>query len=110
MSVLRNDDADGAVHFISNNWQITVDGKPHKLTTIEKWVQELTTEETLKPALIAFRWAQFPHEQKYEPGGDWNQGMLSIGLPSGTLFNIVARWNVNGDIYESVLSEVQCAE
>ena len=61
-------------------------------------------------ALIAFRWAQFPPEQEYEVGGDWNQGMLSLGLPASSRFDINVRWDVKGKEYETVLRGVQCAK
>ena len=63
-----------------------------------------------KQALLAFRWAQFPTEQEYEVGGDWNQGMLSIGLPPGSLFDLIVHWDINGKTYETKLLGVQCAK
>jgi len=110
MTVLRNDNAPGVIHFISNNWSVLTDGKQHSLVAVDKWLQRLTTESTKKSALVAFRWAQFPPEQEYEPGGDWNQGMLSIGLPSDSQFDITARWDVDGKESETTLRGVQCAK
>lgn len=63
-----------------------------------------------KSAVIAFRWAQFPPEQEYRPGGDWNQGMLSVGLPAGSRFDIIATWDIAGNEYRAKLTEVQCAK
>jgi hypothetical protein len=60
-----------------------------------------------EPARIAFRWAQFPPEQEYEPG-EWNQGMLAMGLPPGSRFDLVARWRVGDKTYEGVLTDVRC--
>jgi len=109
-AVLRNDNAPGTIHFISNNWQVLVNGKAHTLLSTDKWVQKLTTKDSKKSALVAFRWAQFPHEQEYEPGGDWNQGMLSVGLPAGTQFDITAHWDIDGKRYKARLSGVECAK
>lgn len=109
MTVLRNDKAPGSIHFISNNWSVLVDGKPHTLVSVDQWVLRLTTTSTKKSALVAFRWAQFPPEQEYEPGGDWNQGMLSIGLPPASQFDAIARWDIDGKSYEAKLKGVQCA-
>jgi len=109
MAVLRNDNAPGTIHFISNNWSVLTDGKSHSLVSVDNWVQQLTTSTTKKSALVAFRWAQFPPEQEYEPGGDWNQGMLSIGLASGSQFDIVARWDIDGKAYNAKLRGVRCA-
>lgn len=110
MTVLRNDAAPGTIHFVSNSWPVRFDGKKHKLLSVDKWLQRLTTNTTKKSALVAFRWAQFPPEQEYEPGGDWNQGMLSIGLPADSEFNIIARWDIEGKIFETELQKVKCAK
>jgi hypothetical protein len=59
---------------------------------------------------VAFRWSQFPHEQTYEPGGDWNQGMFSVGLPPDSEFDVVALWDIDGKQFESKLEGVRCAK
>jgi len=110
MTVLRNDSAPGDIHFISNNWSILVKNKSHKLVPVSQWVKRLSSSGAKKSALIAFRWAQFPPEQEYKPGGDWNQGMLSIGLPSGSIFDAIAKWDIAGKAYEAKLVGVQCAK
>jgi hypothetical protein len=109
MTVLRNDNAPGAIHFVRDNWSVLVDGKAHTLVSVEQWVLRLTTASTQKSALVAFRWGQFPPEQEYEPGGDWNQGMWSVGLPPGQRFNAIARWDVDGKPYQAKLQGVECA-
>ncbi|MBE9525531.1 MAG: hypothetical protein IME94_01025 [Proteobacteria bacterium] len=110
MTVLRNDNAPGTIHFISNNWSVSVDGQSHPLVSVNEWVQLLTTNSTKKSSLVAFRWAQFPPEQEYEPGGDWNQGMFSIGLDESAQFDIIAQWDIEGKKYEAKLQGVQCAK
>lgn len=110
MTVLRNDSAPGNIHFISNNWSILVKNKPHKLVPVSQWVKRLSTTGAKKSAIIAFRWAQFPPEQEYKPGGDWNQGMLSIGLPPGSKFDAFAKWDIAGKEYQAKLTGVQCAK
>ncbi|MCW9025553.1 MAG: hypothetical protein OQK73_12845 [Gammaproteobacteria bacterium] len=110
MTVLRNDNAPGDIHFVSNNWSILVNNKPHKLVPVSQWVKRLSDAGVKKSAVIAFRWAQFPPEQEYKPGGDWNQGMLSIGLPADSIFNITAKWDIVGKEYEAKLEGVQCAK
>lgn len=110
MTVLRNDSAPGDIHFISNDWSVQVGNKIHKLETVGQWVKRLQSEGANKPAVIAFRWAQFPVEQEYKPGGDWNQGMLSTGLTSGSQFDVVAKWDIAGKPYSAKLAGVQCAK
>ena len=110
MTVLRNDSAPGAVHFVSQDWSVSVDGRRHLLAPVSQWIDRLAAAGAARPALIAFRWAQFPPQQEYKPGGDWNQGMLSIGLPPGSRFDISAHWDIAGKAYRSELTGVRCAE
>lgn len=110
MTVLRNDSAPGDIHFVSNNWSILAKNKRHKLVPVSQWVKRLSTTGAKKSALIAFRWAQFPVEQEYKPGGDWNQGMFSVGLPPGSIFDVIAKWDIEGKEYEAKLTEVECAK
>ncbi len=110
MTVLRNDSAPAEIHFVSNEWSVMSEGKSHRLTSVDEWVRRWEKEGIKKPAIIAFRWAQFPIEQTYQPGGDWNQGMLSIGLAPGSHFDVIARWDIKGKAYESKLNGVQCAK
>lgn len=109
MIVVRNDTAPGTIHFITRNWYVFTEGKAHKLTSVESWIQTLSKDNIMKPALTAFHWAQFPAEQEYAPGGNWNQGMLSFGLEPGAQFDVTARWDIDGKAFEAKLQGVQCA-
>ena len=51
-----------------------------------------------------------PHQLKSVHGGDWNQGMLSLGLPAASQFDLTVRWDVAGEKYETMLQGVQCAK
>ncbi len=108
MTVLRNDRAPGVIHFKRSDWRISVEGKERPLKPASAWLSGFAAAGVGKPARIAFQWAQFPVEQEYEPGGDWNQGMLSVGLPAGNVFDIRARWGIDGRTYEQVLKGVRC--
>ena len=110
MTIMRNDEAAGTVHFIKSNWSVIANKKLHSLVSVDSWMKRLKELNVNKPALLAFRWAQFPPEQEFEVGGDWNQGMLSIGLPPGSLFDVIVRWDINGKAYETTLQGVQCAK
>jgi len=110
MTVLRNDSAPGIVHFVRNDWTVSTDKQTHHLMSTDEWIAQLQAAGANKSSLIAFRWAQFPAEQEYEPGGDWNQGMLSIGQPADSLFNFTARWDIDGKPYQARLNGVRCAK
>jgi hypothetical protein len=107
MTVLRNDSAPGAVGFELRNWRMRVEGQERALPSVEDWMALWRQRGLPEPARIAFRWAQFPVEQEYEVG-EWNQGMLATGLPPGARFDLVARWRVEDQTYEGVLSDVRC--
>ncbi len=110
MAVLRNDTAPGTVHFVQNRWTVLASGQPLALMPVETWVTRLQNSEGITPAaLIAFRWAQFPQEQRYAPGGDWNQGMLALDLPPASQFDLQLRWEVAGKDYVATLRGITCA-
>ncbi|MFK5895224.1 MAG: hypothetical protein QM504_18580 [Pseudomonadota bacterium] len=109
-TILRNDKALGRIHYVRNNWSIINKGKSQKIRKNSDWLSELKQKNVKASALIAFRFAQFPQEQEYDPNGDWNQGMLSINLPVGSQFDIIVRWDIKGKPYELKLSEVNCIE
>lgn len=110
MTIMRNDSAPGTVHVIKNNWSVLFNKLPHPLVSVETWMKRLKNRKVKNSALLAFRWAQFPIEQKFEPDGDWNQGMLSIGLPPGSSFDLIVRWDISGKAYKTKLLGVQCAK
>ena len=116
MTVLRNDSATDSIHFVRSQWQLLVTDEANKVQTrplrsVEGWLDQFKQYKSRvkKPALIAFRWAQFPPEQVYQPGGDWNQGMLAMGLTAKRKFDLIANWDSNGKNFQAKLEGVQCA-
>ena len=110
MTIMRNDTAPGTIHFAKSNWSIISNNKSYPPVSVATWLKKLKDNNVNKTALIAFRWAQFPPEQEFEVGGDWNQGMLSIGLPANNVFDLIVRWDINGKEYNATLKGVQCAK
>ena len=109
MTVLRNDAAAGIVRFRLSEWRINTESGERPLVSTQAWIEQLRSAAPSNAAMVAFRWAQFPPEHAYEPGGDWNQGMLSIGLEPGAEFDLVVRWEVDGKRFEGGLANVRCA-
>ncbi|NNK14860.1 MAG: hypothetical protein HKP52_11535 [Desulfofustis sp.] len=109
MTVLRNDAAAGVVRFRLSEWRINTKSGVRPLVSTETWVERLQMAKPGNAAMVAFRWAQFPPEHAYEPGGDWNQGMLSIGLAPGAEFDLSVRWEIDGKQYYGELTNVRCA-
>ena len=110
MTIMRNDTAPDTIHFVKSSWSIVSNNKSYPPLSVASWLKKLKDNNVNKAALIAFRWAQFPPEQEFEVGGDWNQGMLSVGLPVNSLFDLIVRWDINGKEYETKLVGVQCAK
>ncbi len=106
--ILRNDNAPGTVHFVQSEWSLVSSGGSRSPVDTEDWLQRLQQAGATNPALIAFRWAQFPSEHEYAPNGDWNQGMLATDLPAGSRFDFIARWNIDGKPHQGVLTDVRC--
>lgn len=108
-ATLRNDKAQGRIHFMRDQWRVIHDGKNDAIKANAEWLSLFKQQDVKPSALIAFRLAQLPEEQEYEPNGDWNQGMLSINLPIGSTFNITVNWDINGKPYHLKMQEIHCA-
>lgn len=108
MTVLRNDAAPGELSFLLTDWTVQSESGARPPLSVETWMAQWRALNLSEAAQIAFRWAQFPPEQEYALG-EWNQGMLTTGLPPGSRFNLIARWTVAGKTYEGKLENVVCA-
>lgn len=108
MTVLRNDAAPGELSFRLADWSVRSAGQARAPMVVEEWMAQWRARGLAEAAQIAFRWAQFPPEQEYAVG-EWNQGMLTTGLPPGGRFDLTARWTVAGKTFEGTLENVVCA-
>ena len=110
MTVLRNDAASGVVHFRLADWRVVTSSESRPPVSTQQWVERIQPMGPGNAPMIAFRWAQFPSEHAYQPGGDWNQGMLSTGLPPGETFDLTVQWEVDGKPFRGELRNVRCAD
>ncbi len=79
----------------------------------EDWAKEWSSikdkEKQVKlSARIAFKWSTFPSEQTFEPGGDYNWGMISFGLAPGEQFDLQLVWQTTQQSYKKWLRNIQC--
>jgi hypothetical protein len=58
-------------------------------------------------ARIAFHWSQFPTEQDFEPG-DYNWGMMTMGLANKMSFKLDLRWWEGGVEKKRLISPLRC--
>ncbi len=109
MAVMRNVAAEGVIVFRQADWEIDTKGESRSIPSLASWLDQWQAREVPPAAQLAFRWAQLPSEQQYAPG-EWNQGMLAMGLPPGSHFDLIARWTQAGKTQEGRLSHVRCAD
>lgn len=81
-----------------------------------EWLAIKDKNKQVKPsARIAFKWATFPSEQTFEPGGDYNWGMISFGLSPGAWFDLHIFWQSNQaseqvQFHDQWIKNIQCPE
>lgn len=106
-TVLRNEGAK-TIDLRLTDWQALA-GEKRVLPKLDRdWQIEWKKLGVSESGRIAFRWAQFPAEQTFEPS-DWIQGMTSFALPRGSRFDLKLRWTAQGKQQENTLKGVICA-
>ncbi len=112
-TIIRNTESQNSKDSISvslKNWRMTTESSteetPIKLK--EAWAKEWQENTVPNSARIAFRWATFPTEQTFEPGGDFNWGMISVGLKPNKKFDLHIFWKQNNKPYDSWIRNMQC--
>lgn len=108
-TVLRNESAKGTIEFSLADWRsITLTGEqPPRLEA--DWQKEWGRRGVSPAARIAFRYALFPTEHRYEIG-DWNMGMTTYALPLGSRFDLRFAWRESGKRRAALLTGVRCAK
>jgi len=106
-TTLKNNNEIDTIHYLRKNWFATKDGISYPIRTNDYWLEATKANPS---AWIAFRLAQMPEEQVYEPKGDWNQGMLSVDLPLGSSFDITVVWDVKGKHHELTIEGINCVK
>jgi hypothetical protein len=104
---MRNGGASPLVARLAEWHAVGADGAKVALRLPGTWDAVWEKAALPESARIAFRWAQFQAENRFEPG-DWIMGMATLeGIPS-TPFRFVARYrNEKGD-HEIVLDGLAC--
>lgn len=112
-TIVRNSEAKNKLDAIDvslQEWRITTHTdqiqKPLKLK--EVWKKEWQNKNISSAARIAFRWATLPTHQIYEPGGDFNWGMISFGPKPETLFDLHIVWKQGQQEYQALIKQLQC--
>ncbi len=91
------------------DWRVRFDGKTQGIKLKSQWLQQWAREQAASPSSkIAFRWATFPSQQTFEPDGDFNWGMISFGLPPGSVFDLKVQWRQNQQPRKTWIRNLQC--
>lgn len=89
-------------------WQVIAkDHKPQPPKLEQVWQQQWQQSGVTQPARIAFRWALFPTQQTFQPG-DWNMGMITMGLTPGDEFDLIITWKAQGAPKSLRLNGLHC--
>lgn len=87
---------------------IPAEGTTQPLRLEAQWQKEWERRGVTQPARIAFRWSLFPTRQRFEPG-DWNMGMITIGLPPGSHFDLEVVWHAGNEQRHQRFTALRCA-
>ncbi len=113
-TIMKNTDSanNGKTIEISlKDWQVNYQGKKQTVKLKEQWLEEWKNNpEVKKSAQVAFRWATFPSQQNFEPGGDYNWGMISFGLAPGQYFDLLVKWKRAGKMQSYLIKKIKCSE
>lgn len=109
-AIIRNDAAATAPLVLDlAEWRVLPAGGTAQSLKLEaEWQKEWEQRQVSQAARIAFRWALFPTEQSFEPG-DWNMGMITLGLPPGSRFELEVVWRRNGETRRQRFPGMYCA-
>ncbi len=95
------------------DWHIDVVGQRQGIKLKEDWEKQWSAikDENLKvkkSARTAFKWATFPSEQTFQPGGDYNWGMISFGLKPGQKFDLQVIWKLDEELKAEWIRGIEC--
>lgn len=92
-----------------DDWRVVdANGRRIGFRLPESWEADWTRAKVPQSARIAFRWAQFQTENRFEPG-DWIMGMATLESVPSAPFRLIARYHDNKGDHEIVIDKLECA-
>jgi hypothetical protein len=107
--VLRNEAAGGTLTNRLADWRVGRGAKAQRFVPLETWEAEWARRGIAEGSRIAFRWAQFPAEQQFEPG-DWIMGMAALAPRRAESFDLSYEWSIDGISHRGTLRGLACAD
>ncbi len=98
----------GSISYNLEDWEIRNKSKTQGIKLKEQWDKEWSKNQVTPASRIAFRWATFPTQQSFNPGGDFNWGMISFGLSPGATFDLKVVWKQNNTTHSQWIRKIQC--
>jgi hypothetical protein len=90
-------------------WRVIAKDSPPRPPKLEQqWQPQWQQSGVSQAARLAFRWALFPTRQIFQPG-DWNMGMITLGLTPGEGFDLVITWQEQDTPKSLRLTGLHCA-
>ena len=106
--IVRNTHAEEPIELDLARWRTRGRAGADRLRLNRDWQAIWEDLGVADSARIAFRWALFPTEHRFEPG-DWLMGMVMVDRNPGDQFDLVLRWSAAGTDRRAVLSDLGCA-
>ncbi len=91
-----------------NSENATANEKPKPIKLKEDWANEWKDSDIKPASRIAFRWATYPTEQRFDPGGDFNWGMISMGPKPEAIFDLHIFWKQGEQQHDAWIKQMQC--
>ena len=98
------------VSYSLKDWQIKINNKIQALKLKETWKAQWLPSEVKPAARIAFTWATFPTQQTFASGGDYGWGMVSVGLPPESTFDLKVVWKQNNKTRSTWIRRLTCPQ
>lgn len=106
--IVRNTHAEHSVALDLAHWRTRGGGGKERLRLNRDWQTLWDEQDVADSARIAFRWALFPSQHRFEPG-DWLMGMVTVERGPGAEFDLELRWSAAEHERRAVIPDLQCA-
>lgn len=101
-TILKNT-SDQQLSYRVADWRYQAsDGKQHPVKTKTQWLEEW------RKSGVTFSWTLLPDVGEFSVG-DWQQGFTTIKLPRNTEFDMIFKWQLDGNEHTGTLENIICA-
>lgn len=97
------------VHIDQSEWRVHVNGETRPIRRRLDWTAVWDRLGVGTEQRVAFKWALFPPRQTFKPN-DYNWGMITMGLPPGTRFDLDVVWHVGDQKHVHRFAGMECAK